>query len=109
MPQNFTIGYREGGATPHLWLFSTCSNLMTTLTQTEMDQLLVLPKLNISRSGGNVVVSWPTDTGFVLESKSVVSPASWTPVLDSATVVGLRNYLTVPAAGGAKYFRLRQP
>ena len=55
-----------------------------------------------------VVVSWSTDTGFVLEATSTLSPAGWSPVLASATVVGARNNLTVPVAG-TRYYRLRQP
>ena len=78
-------------------------------TQAELDQLFVLPKLYISSAGANVVVSWPTDTGFILESTSTLSPPSWAPVMDSATVVGLRNILTVAARGGPKFYRLRQP
>jgi len=106
---NFTVSYREGGVTPDVWLFSTHTNLLNDYTQAELDQLILRPKLTISLAGTNVLVSWPTDTGFVLDSTSSLSPASWTPVQTPAALVGSRNILTVPATGGNQYYRLRQP
>ena len=41
IPQNFTIGYREGGVTIDLFLFSTQTNLMDAYTEAQLDQLLV--------------------------------------------------------------------
>ena len=107
VPQNFTIGFREIGVTPDLFLFSTHTNMMNDYTQAQLDQL-ILPKLTITATGANALISWPTDTGFVLEATSTLSPASWSPVLASATVVGTRNNLTVPVAG-TRFYRLRQP
>ena len=109
VPQNFTIGYREGGVTIDLFLFSTHTNLMEYYTQTELDNLLTLPKLAISSAGANALLSWPTDTGFILESTSSLSAPSWTPVMDPAVVGGNRNTLTVEATSGLKFYRLRQP
>jgi len=51
-PLSFTIGYREGGTTIDMFLFSTSSNLMTTYTSTQLDQLVVNP----------MSVQQPTDT-----------------------------------------------
>ena len=108
VPQNFTIAYREQGVTPDLFLFSTYTNLLNDYTQEELDQLILQPKLSISRAGANAVVSWPTAaSGYVLESSSSLSSPGWTTVMDSATVVGPRYNLTV-APTGTTFYRLRQ-
>jgi len=68
------------------------------------------PALDITLSGADVVLSWPTqDTaGFTLESKSDWSAPSWSPE-GSPTVVGDQNQVTIPANGGSTYFRLKKP
>ena len=50
---NFTIGYREGGVTIDLFLFSTHTNLMEFYSQTDLDALFInpQPKLGISLAG----------------------------------------------------------
>jgi len=68
------------------------------------------PILDITLSGGNVVLSWPTQdtTGFSLESKSDWSAPSWSPE-GSPTVVGDQNQVTIPASGDGTYYRLNKP
>ena len=108
VPQSFTIASREPGITPDLFLFSTHTNMMNDYTQDQLDQIILQPKLYITATGGNVVVSWPTTaSGYVLESTSSLSAPSWTPVPDSATIVGTRYNVSV-APAGTKYYRLRQ-
>jgi len=109
--QNFTISYREGGTTIDLFLFSTNPDLMDQYTQSQLDQILVYPTLKTSRAGSQVTVSWPTSfIGFNLESTGTLSPANWQPVpVTARTVVGNNNTVTVDAAAGAAYYRLRQP
>jgi hypothetical protein len=108
VPQSFTIASREPGITPDLFLFSTHTNMMNDYTQEELDQRILQPKLYITATGGNVVVSWPTTaSGYVLESTSGLSAPSWTPVSAAATIVVTRYNLTV-APAGTKYYRLRQ-
>jgi hypothetical protein len=109
VPQNFTLGYREGGVTIDLILFSTHTNLMDAYAEAQLDNLLTLPKLAISSAGTNAVLSWLTDTGFILESSSSLVSPSWSPVMDPAVTVGNRYTHTVAATGGQKFYRLRQP
>ncbi|MCI0535592.1 MAG: hypothetical protein L0Z50_10215 [Verrucomicrobiales bacterium] len=59
------------------------------------------PRLAVSLSGGNLVISW-SGTGFVLESSDALVPAAWTAV---AGVTG--NSATVPLTGSTKFYRLR--
>jgi len=71
------------------------------------------PVLKVTRSGNNVILSWPAPaTGFVLqEATALANPASstvWNP--GAAPVLNGEQYqVTVPAPAGSKYFRLRQP
>jgi len=119
-PLNFTVSYREGGVTVDLFLFSTHTNLMDQYTQAELDQILLtsgsnppppLPKLSVSLVGKNVVVSWPASaSNFVLESASTLSPPNWAPDTSSAVVVvGDQATVTIVAASGTKFYRLRKP
>ena len=109
-PLNFTVGYREGGVTIDLFLFSTHTNLMDQYTQAELDQLLILPKLTIGLAETNALVSWPTSAcGFVLESTSTLSPPSWTVVSTPGIFSGNLNTVTVGATSGSTFYRLRQP
>jgi len=108
----FTMGYREGGFTPDLFLFSTHTNLMEHYTQDELDQLFARPKLKIHLAGSNARLSWPSaaaTAGYQVESTVTLSPASWTPVpCPTPEVEGDWNSVTVDASGGGAYYRLRQ-
>ena len=111
-PLDFTVSYREGGVTIDLWLFSTNPNLMDEYTQDGLDQLLINPRpgLAASRAGSNALLSWPAgSTGFVLESSTTLSPANWTAVTTAPVVVGGQNTVTVDAASGSRFYRLRKP
>ena len=111
-PLNFTISYREGGSAIDLFLFSTHTNLMEYYSQTNLDELFVnpRPKLTITLAGSNVVVSWPTSaTDFVFESTSSLSSPNWTLVTKPPDVIGDQNTVTVNAASGTTYYRLRKP
>ncbi|MEI2723317.1 MAG: hypothetical protein V9H26_07175 [Verrucomicrobiota bacterium] len=61
------------------------------------------PVLGISKSGGNVIVSWSNGPGFTLQkSSSLVSPVTWTDV-------GTANpSAPIPASGSPLFFRVRQ-
>jgi uncharacterized repeat protein (TIGR03803 family) len=59
------------------------------------------PQLAITRSGANVILSWPSNaTGFVLQSATnLASPVIW-------TTIGGQNVVTNPVAGPQKFYRL---
>jgi hypothetical protein len=60
------------------------------------------PTLHVVQSGGSLVISWDASaTGYILESKSHLSDASW-------TFVGTANPTTVPLNSTAKFYRLRK-
>jgi hypothetical protein len=68
------------------------------------------PSLAIARSSADLTVSWPfPSAGYVLESSTSLSPASWKP----AGVVPVNNNgrweVTTPTTQSESYFRLRKP
>lgn len=68
------------------------------------------PLLKITRSGANLVLSWPDpSTGFKLQSTPGLVVPSWTDVAQSAIVVGGDKSVTVSAAGGSQFYRLFKP
>lgn len=72
------------------------------------------PLLSVTRSGADVIVSWPSpSTGFILQETSVLAiPSSstvWSPNGASQTLNGDQLQITIPAPTGNKYFRLYQP
>ncbi len=109
---NFTIGYREGGVTPDLFLFSTHTNMMEYYTQEELDQLFAVPKLKIARAGVSAVLSWPataTGAGFILETTDSLTSPNWTLIpCPGPDVSNGRNSVTVDFATGNGYYRLRR-
>lgn len=62
------------------------------------------PKLNITSSGNNVVVSYDNtvDPNFVLQSSPSLSPATWTDVSTNVSPS------TISAGAAAQFFRLRK-
>jgi hypothetical protein len=70
------------------------------------------PILNVTRSGANVVVRWPsaTPSHFLLEAVTRLNPVGpWTPVLHGVTEDGLWKTYTATNAlpDPQRYFRLR--
>jgi hypothetical protein len=63
--------------------------------------------LSIERSGGNVILRWPTAAaGFTLESKASLTSGSWSAVGGSPVIENGFYKLTVPATG-TTFYRLR--
>lgn len=63
----------------------------------------VPPVLSIQKSGSNVVVSWTNGPGFILQTKSLLSPQRpW-------SNLGTANPQTIPIGAGASFFRVVSP
>jgi len=72
------------------------------------------PLLTVTRSGGNVIISWPNPSlEFALEETTVLAnPSSatvWTGTSTAPVVVDTNKQVTVPAPVGLKYYRLSKP
>ncbi len=67
--------------------------------------------LNVQPTPGNLVITWPTAVGgYVLQQSASLSPASWSAVTATPTVVGGFNQVIIPTSGnGSTYFRLLNP
>ena len=82
---------------------------------------LIAPTLNIARTNGDIVVSFPTITattaGFIgenlrydLESTTELTPANWQPVAGITNVLGdgiPKTFTNPPSSALAKFFRLK--
>jgi len=66
------------------------------------------PQLNISRTGNNVAISWPTSaSGFTLQTTTSLAPASWSNA-GNPVVQGAQNVFTITATNSARFYRLKQ-
>jgi hypothetical protein len=65
------------------------------------------PQLAVSRSGTNLVVSWPASTfGYVLQSTSSLKPGTWTDLPITPMVSGDQQTASVNLATQAQFYRL---
>ncbi|HUD46028.1 MAG TPA: hypothetical protein VMR33_04315 [Candidatus Baltobacteraceae bacterium] len=65
------------------------------------------PTLNITYSGGSVIISWPyTSTGFVLQQNSNLSAANWMGSSFAVSSNGSSNSVTITSPSGNLFFRL---
>ena len=68
------------------------------------------PRLTITRSGNNVIISWPSGSGsFTLESKADLNNPTWGTVSQTPTVNGSNLQVVLPATTGNQFFRLKSP
>ena len=66
-----------------------------------------LPLLAASRSGSDIVITWPVGVGgYSLQESPSLTGASWTTIAGPYTVVGSINQVTLPVTGGNQFFRL---
>jgi hypothetical protein len=83
----------------HAW-YVTISNLT----------IVPKPKLDITRVGSQVMVSWPAEhTGYKLEEAAGLPAADWSPVTNSVDHIQDRFSVTISAGSSRGYFRLRKP
>jgi uncharacterized repeat protein (TIGR03803 family) len=68
------------------------------------------PQLTITRSGTNVIVTWPANAaGFALQSATnLVSPSVWSTNLPAPVVVNGQNTVTNAISGTRQFYRLTQ-
>jgi hypothetical protein len=70
--------------------------------------IIAEPTLQIARTASNYFrLSWPTNASdFTPLQNSNFVHASWSVVANAAAVVGTNSEVLVPAANGARFFRL---
>ncbi len=95
-------------------LYGTALNGGTPGSGTVFNLALPPPQLTIAPAGTNVILTWPTNTlgfpaGFALQSATnLVSPAGWSTVSPSPSVVNGQYAVTNPIPGTQKFYRLSQ-
>jgi len=68
------------------------------------------PSLQISTTGGLLIIQWPLSAaGFLPESSDNLSPAAWTNVTDPVEIIDGQNYVTNSPLSGAVFYRLELP
>ncbi|MEO7297769.1 MAG: hypothetical protein ABI042_04250 [Verrucomicrobiota bacterium] len=64
--------------------------------------------LTVSRSGNNILVSWPSTISGTLQQTSTLSPANWQPVSETPVVQNGQNVVTITNPVGNNFYRLSQ-
>jgi hypothetical protein len=65
------------------------------------------PRLSITSSGSNIIVSWPGSPSAQLQSTTTLHPTNWQPVAGTPTFANGQYSLTLPASDGGQFFRLK--
>jgi len=87
--------YNEIGSPATVWLNTSCP---------------ANPRLAVERAGNLLTLSWPSSVGgFVLESSTNLTPASWNLFEPPPVNSNGRWESTVPTVSSQRYFRLRKP
>lgn len=112
---NFDETLTESGGTFAATTFGVggCANsgsFTLTISWNIQPEISGLPRLEITRTGTNVVLFWPTNaTGFVPQSKTnLAATNAWINVTNIPAVVGGTNYITNPITRSALFYRLMQ-
>ena len=67
----------------------------------------VVVPLSLSRSGGNLVISWPSSaTGYTLRSRANLSSGNWQTNSPAPVVSGGSFTVTEPIGSNAKFYQL---
>ncbi|PYJ08935.1 MAG: hypothetical protein DME25_00085 [Verrucomicrobia bacterium] len=67
------------------------------------------PPLTVTRSGANVVISWPSvSASWTLQQSTGLPATNWTDVPATPTDNGVVRRLTLPAPAGNCFYRLRK-
>ncbi len=76
----------------------------------DFSAFVLQPQLSISRSAGNVLLSWPAvQSTFQLQSTAILAPASWAGVTNSPVQNGSTLTVTLPVGADTQFFRLVGP
>jgi hypothetical protein len=74
-----------------------------------MSQANYVPPLNLIPSGGNVVLTWPTNiAGFNLQSATNLAGGAWNAVAPGPVIINGLNTVTNQVSGDQMFFRLSE-
>ena len=79
----------------------------TTSLATQTFQISLLPALAITRSGVNIVLSWPTSQwNFVPQQNADLRTTNWITLTNAPTIQNGQNRLALPHSGANQFYRL---
>ena len=85
------------------------TNVLPALSVVTFVGQAVAPVLGVANQGGNIVLSWSTNTaGYSLEYSTNLASTNWTSVLPLPVVVGSQNVVTNSISSGTVFYRLHQ-
>jgi hypothetical protein len=97
----FVAVFTSGNAATYLATFSVTSSHLPAGEP---------PTLDISREGGQVVLTWPADApGFELEATATLSPPDWQPADLTPTEEDGVNRVTITPDASRQFYRLHRP
>jgi hypothetical protein len=71
-------------------------------------QLLPAPRMTLVALGGNVVISWPTNSGSAaIQSSTDLGVANWTTLPDQPDKIGSNYQVSLPILSSNVFFRLK--
>jgi hypothetical protein len=83
---------------------------LTGLIQLSLTAQVERPVLQMSLSGQNVVLNWPTNAaGFNLEVSASLTPAAWNGISQEPLVIGENYSLKLPLGSRSQFYRLNGP
>ncbi|HEY2082028.1 MAG TPA: hypothetical protein VGI88_04540, partial [Verrucomicrobiae bacterium] len=105
---NGAFGVMNYDPTTHLFSINLAPDGSNTATLAL--SLSPLPYLQITNSGGNMQIFWPTSAiGYHLESTvNLQPPANWGPVTNPVNVIGNLNSVGLTPSAPASFYRLKQ-
>ena len=66
------------------------------------------PVLTIHHTGNTIQISWPVSaTGFVLQSTESLSPPAWAQPVESVSIQGDQNTVTITNPEKTRFYRLK--
>ena len=100
-----TIGQPDASATMTGGSFAITGGFWTIIG---VFQTTGAPYLTITRSGPNVVVSWPDTGNYTLQQNDSLNPGGWFSTSYNPTQTDGTNSVMFPPTNGQIFFRLKQ-
>lgn len=97
----------SGATTGPLSVIAAGGISTTTSNFTINSAVVPQPTLSIALSGGNLLLSWPTNaTGYTLQQNLDFNPTNWTSYVGTVITIGTNKTTTLIAPVGNLFFRL---
>ncbi len=72
-----------------------------------LDESLTVPRLELGSDGKRLMILWTSDSAWVLETATELSPEAWVPVADAPLQIGDQYGVPVEITQPQRFYRLR--